>query len=318
MLAQILPGFRDFRTPLVTGYLWLLSTWILLGKPLPSKARKDGLLGMVNALTEYLSGAVVVVVLSFLAYMIGLLLAVDFKYLTALVPRYGYTRIPDVESDSKKKWKRVRIAEMSDHQRLLASDAGSRMHRLITEASARVEKREVPWESLYLEYKIPHPQGDVEQKYVEDARGDDDKIDAQKRKDGLNHIAPALLSLMEKEIPTMATKLQKENKDLYDSYDRHKSEADYRLSVAIPIAAISILILIFGLAVNPWLNGALGVIGLVTALILNKKGWTKNNEATGVIISALEIGTIKSNALDVLDGLTGPTILTETGDPVIR
>jgi hypothetical protein len=57
MLAQILPGFRDFRAPLVTGYLWLLAAWILLGKPLPSKARKDGLLGMVNALTEYLSGA---------------------------------------------------------------------------------------------------------------------------------------------------------------------------------------------------------------------------------------------------------------------
>lgn len=50
MLAQILPRFRGFRTPLVTGYLWLLGPWILLGKPTPTKDRKDGLMGMMNAL----------------------------------------------------------------------------------------------------------------------------------------------------------------------------------------------------------------------------------------------------------------------------
>lgn len=148
MLAQILPGFRDFRTPLVTGYLWLLAIWILLGKPLPSKARKDGLLGMVNALTEYLSGAVVVVVLSFLAYMIGLLLAVEFKVLTTLVGKYGWTITATVESDGKKKTKLVRIADIDDHERFLATDAGSRMQRLISEAFARVEKREVEWQAI--------------------------------------------------------------------------------------------------------------------------------------------------------------------------
>lgn len=34
MLAQILPGYRDFRTPLVTGYQWIVVLWILVGMPL--------------------------------------------------------------------------------------------------------------------------------------------------------------------------------------------------------------------------------------------------------------------------------------------
>ena len=32
MLANILPGFRDLRTPLVTGYVYAFSLWICLGK----------------------------------------------------------------------------------------------------------------------------------------------------------------------------------------------------------------------------------------------------------------------------------------------
>lgn len=317
MLAQILPGFRDFRTPLVTGYLWLLATWILLGKPLPSKARKDGLLGIVNALTEYLSGTVVVVVLSFLAYMIGLLLAVEFKVLTTLVGKYGWTIDATVKSGGKRS-RLVRIADIDAHQRFLATDAGSRMQRLISEASARVEKREVDWQAICREYSIPEPQGDEDKAYWGQVNGDPDRVDEVKRKGILLSLAPKLLENLREEIPIMGTKLQKENKDLYDSYDRNKAEAEYRLSVAIPIAVVSILILFFHLAINPWLNVTIGVVGTIAAFILLRKGWMKSQEATSVIISALEIEAIKSNVLNRLEKLKGPTLLTEAPDPVVQ
>ncbi|WPU11077.1 hypothetical protein [Pseudarthrobacter oxydans] len=92
----------------------------MIGKLLSSKARKDGLLGIVNALTEYLSGTVVVIVLSFLAYMIGLLLAVEVKVLTTLVGKYGWTIDAIVKSGGKKKKTLVRIADIDDHERFLA------------------------------------------------------------------------------------------------------------------------------------------------------------------------------------------------------
>lgn len=318
MLAQILPGFRDFRTPLVTGYLWLLSTWILLGKPIPSKGRKEGLLGMVNALSEYLSGAAVLAVLSFLAYLIGLLLAADFKVLTALVRRFGWTRFSTLAADGKTTSKFMRISEMNDHERLVGTDAGSTMQRLISEASARVEKREVDLEAIYGEYSIAAPQGEEDNKYWDQASGDPDRIDDVRRKGILLNLAPKLLSDMEAEIPILATKLQAENKDLYDSYSRDKSEAEFRLSVALPIAAASILTLVFGLAVNPVLNFFIGVAGLMTAVVLLRKGWIRSQEATSVIITALEIGTIKTTVLERLDELRGPQILTGIGDPVLR
>ena len=41
-------------------------------------------------------------------------------------------------------------------------------------------------------------------------------------------------------------------------------------------------------------------------------------EATSVVISALEIETIKSNVLNGLEKLKGPTILTEESDRVVK
>lgn len=73
MIAQMLPGFRDVRTPLITGYLWLVSGWILLGMPVPSGIETAGVLGAINSLTKFLSPAVSVIVLSFTAYLIGIL-----------------------------------------------------------------------------------------------------------------------------------------------------------------------------------------------------------------------------------------------------
>jgi hypothetical protein len=31
MLMNLLPGLRELRAPLVSGYLWLISAWLLLG-----------------------------------------------------------------------------------------------------------------------------------------------------------------------------------------------------------------------------------------------------------------------------------------------
>lgn len=74
MLAQILPGFRDFRTPLMTGVLWLTAIWVFLGTPIPKKDDKEGIFGLLNQVSEYLSPALILGVLSFTAYLLGVLL----------------------------------------------------------------------------------------------------------------------------------------------------------------------------------------------------------------------------------------------------
>lgn len=318
MLAQILPGFRDFRTPLVTGYLWLLSLWILLGKPIPTKARKDGLMGMMNALGEYLSPLLVVGVLSFAAYLVGVLLAVDIKVVSHLVQRYGWTTRRGLTAKGRPKLKLTRNANVQDYERLVGTSSGSTMRRLLWDAFKRVEKREVPWETIYREYDIDFPEGEKEKEYQTRASGNPDEVDVLKRKDGLRFVAPILLSDMEAEIPTMATKLQEKNKDLYDAYSKDKAEAEFRLSVALPIAVASVLIYFVGLSSNPTLNTSMAVAGFISALILFKKGWTKSQEATNSVITALEINTINSRILERLDDLEGPVVLVAKPDAVIK
>lgn len=318
MLAQILPGFRDFRTPLVTGYLWLLSTWILLGKPVPTKDRKDGLMGTVNALSEYLSPALVLGVLSFVAYIVGMLLMMDTKVVAGVVRRFGWTLRRSVTRSGRARYSFRLNAFVHDYERLVNTNSGSTMRRLLWEAFKRVEKREVPSETIYAEYDVDRPDEEKEKAFNDKAQGDPDKVEELKRRDAMTSVSTILLSDMEAEIPTMATKLQEKNKDLYDAYSKDKSEAEFRLSVAFPIATASVLIYFMGLFSNPTLNTWVSAAGFIAALVLLKKGWTKTQEATNIIITALDIDVIKSKVLERLDGLRGPQILTEMGDPVIR
>jgi hypothetical protein len=282
LLAQILPGFRDFRTPLVTGYLWLLSTWILLGKPVPTKDRKDGLMGTINALSEYLSPALVLGGLSFIAYIIGILLAIDLKFVTRVM------QFPPFRG------------------RGMTNGTGSTLRRLLEEAFKRAEGRAVTWEMIYKEFDIESPSLWTEKDYIDKAEGDPNELKRLRREGALFEAASILTARIEAEIPTLATKLQEKNKDLYDSYSRDKSEAEFRLSVALPIAAASVLVSFLGLFNNPTLNVWVSSAGFIAAAVLFYKGWKKSHEATNIIITVLDIDVIKSRVLERLDALQGP------------
>jgi len=318
MLAQILPGFRDFRTPLVTGYLWLLSLWILLGKPIPTKERTTGLMGTMNAISEYLSSATILAVLSFVAYLIGILLVVDGKVAARLVRRYGWSVRRTVGSDGKKHLKFKRNASLDDYERIVGTSSGLVMRKLLWDAFNRTKKRMVPWETVYEEYGIEKPDQAKEAKYFDAANGNPDELHERLLTEGLQYVAPILLADMEAEIPNLATKLQEKNKELYETYNREKSESEFRLSVALPIAVASVLILVFGLSQSHTLNISMGALGLAAALVLLRKGWVKSQESTNVIVTALEISTIQSSVLTRLNDLEGATILSMQGDPVIR
>ena len=39
MLASLLPGVRRLRTPLATGYLWIVALWMLVHQYVPTKLK---------------------------------------------------------------------------------------------------------------------------------------------------------------------------------------------------------------------------------------------------------------------------------------
>jgi hypothetical protein len=77
LLTNLLPGVREFRTPLTVGYLWLLALWIWLGDDLPSETDARGLLQRVYEFGNLFPQAALLAALSFVAYLIGVLVTVD-------------------------------------------------------------------------------------------------------------------------------------------------------------------------------------------------------------------------------------------------
>ena len=74
MLANLLPGLRDLRAPMSAGYLWLATTWLLLVPHLPRSAKEaTGPIADVYSLGSGLGLSYVVAMLSFVAYLIGIL-----------------------------------------------------------------------------------------------------------------------------------------------------------------------------------------------------------------------------------------------------
>jgi hypothetical protein len=80
LLASLLPGLREVRTPLAVGYLWLLVTWLLSADKVPRIRPEGG--GLVSAffdLESLLGGGAVLAAVSFTAYLIGALLSLPLE-----------------------------------------------------------------------------------------------------------------------------------------------------------------------------------------------------------------------------------------------
>ena len=80
MLASLLPGLRDVRTPLVVGYLWLTYLWVAVGENLPTtRPSGQGLVARLFDLAAVLPGSAPLAAVSFLAYVLGAMLTIPLE-----------------------------------------------------------------------------------------------------------------------------------------------------------------------------------------------------------------------------------------------
>lgn len=307
MLAQILPGFRDFRTPLITGYLWLVVVWIIFGQPLPSPETRHGLVGLINAASSYLSPAAYLAVLSFVAYTVGILLAVNVTRATGLIYMFGFNseRSWD-EAKGRRTLRWVWNRKNPTTARSLNWLSTRTLTKLLTEAIRRTDKRFVSPQTVWNEYGLVSPDYDEWDRTRKENDFNNAQLSDHFRDETLRTLRPILLLEMVDEIPALATKLQEKNTDLFSSYDRERSEAEFRLSVAFPIAILSIQVWALDFADDRFLSTLAAVLGVTVAIALLRKGYIKALEASSVIVTALDIGTIQSQVIQKLDDLPGP------------
>lgn len=81
MLTQLLPGFRELRSPLATGVLWLLTLWVAVGDRMPSRTEATGFAARVYDLAELTGRPGVGAALIFTAYVIGSVVSIPANQL---------------------------------------------------------------------------------------------------------------------------------------------------------------------------------------------------------------------------------------------
>jgi hypothetical protein len=78
MLASLLPGLRDVRTPLTVGYMYLVVLWLWFGDRWPEhRPAGEGLVARLFDLRTHIGPASTIAAASFAAYLLGALLAVS-------------------------------------------------------------------------------------------------------------------------------------------------------------------------------------------------------------------------------------------------
>jgi hypothetical protein len=294
MLAQILPGFRDFRTPLMTGVLWLTALWVFLGTPIPKKDDKEGLFGLLNQVSEYLAPTLILGVLSFTCYLLGVLLMPNIQRKL----RRGSFRIH---------WLKVKLTKFYDKRK-----KGGHIRRVMRKADLHLRQPEYPLpgghttksedllddlatDAIYTANKAGRDLVPIRKHYdfldPEKDPGDDNEGLIQRIK----------RDLME-EATTIAAALQAGNERVFNNYDRARSEAEFRFSIHLPLFFIAA-----GVAWKLWstdiaLAVLIGFAGVVISSVLFVKGMHKMNEATEIGSEAIKAGVVPSKALDRVPG----------------
>jgi hypothetical protein len=71
LLANLLPGLRELRTPLAVGATWLAAAWVLLVPLIPTREAASGVLLDVYRLFDQLGHPAAASLAAFVAYLVG-------------------------------------------------------------------------------------------------------------------------------------------------------------------------------------------------------------------------------------------------------
>ena len=230
MLASLLPGLRDVRTPLAVGYLWLILAWLVWGDHVPSeRPAGDGPLARVFDLSALLGASAVLASVSFVAYVLGAILSIPIE--GRLVTVIGYLALfrwllpsrersrpswlslsgdPPTEAFALRSWGRGGLEE----RRFVSGVAQRERHMT-------VERHNVMW------------------------RGGSHEALTRARFTSMEDLRPRLLASGKPEV--------------YGEYDRLAAEAAFRINLCLPVLALGIYV---GLNLSLWwIPAALVVTG---------------------------------------------------------
>lgn len=304
VLSALLPGVREFRTPLVTGSLWAACLWLLFGMPIAdSSATRDfvdsfGLAGLPP--TVWFGAS------ALLVYLVGSLLVVRTSPMTWLSRRlrprvHGYFfKLEDQGAELTKRhqrWVRKLLEEMTWSSRWLGvirrwGYDGDRYQEvdawLHNEFQGMAAEGRVPVMRSF-EGGCNAPSG-FEAFYATDT------VDAHpaipESYDLRSVLAQNFVREVKQEQAAVEVRIQMRFPEVYAEIDRLKVEAELRLSIFWPLMLLSVLL------AWAWSPSAL-VLALVPPFLL-RDAWERRRQASEKTWGALVAGEVTTPILDAM------------------
>jgi hypothetical protein len=250
MLASLLPGLRDLRTPLATGYLWLVVIWLVAHQYVPLTIQQaPPPLKPLFQLGSVLGTSAVLAALSFVAYVMGSLLAfkVSWSYKAYILPS-GSVYVPDIAGDgtkpltpsrtkSKKRWKVLKkVVPWTLHWLRPFTLTSHRQNVLYRQLDTFVTPKIREYERTL---KASDHHEILESRLTGSPYLDDDSEDDEIPSDELEEL---YVQAVAQELDFVGIQLQTSSKDLWDTFDRKDAESEFRAAISPPILAISLIL----------------------------------------------------------------------------
>jgi hypothetical protein len=274
VLANLLPGVRDLRTPLATGYAYFLFLWLVFGKDnLAPEAAPNDLWQRFYDLSDTIGTAGSLAIVSFTAYLFGSIVRVS----ELRRPRWLLRLLrsdPDKASDRLELWALQQAATL-ESRGLNATKLSERedvpqlfSHRL----SADLQGFAVATSEAEMFNSLP-----MEERY----KMSNNRV-----------LVKNLEAVVEDESEALISRLQIGREAIYNDYDRLRSEAELRFTLLVPLC---LLVAASGFL---WTKPAWLLVGL--PLILLGQAFHIQARADERVLQALTTGVIDSPVVEQL------------------
>ena len=273
--ASVIPGLREVRAPLISGYLWLFGVWLAIAPGLPSKAEATGVIADILELQSHLPLLGTLVLVSVLAYLVGSLAE-------ALVARSWNQQAtsPPIVVPALSLKGRQSLREISDREALALSHTFEAHGGLAAALVAPPQRTDIPEISQILKRAG---------NYLKNVTGGQ-AWTAPNEQSAIAYISLALMDTLESDLELVRLRMLATQPELHSQADRFGTEAELRF------AAVPPLVLIATVLVFRW--SAAWVMGWLGALVLWYQGRERRQKSGAILVEALRLGQVSTPMLD--------------------
>ncbi|WP_157544977.1 hypothetical protein [Microtetraspora fusca] len=307
MLNELLPGVREVRTPLATGYIWIFFIWLIWGRSLPDAVTATGLLKDLYGAVHALNPVAIGIAASFMAYLVGCL----------------STTLSDISVDRLNSYTSLEARLKRAMRRRRNSQDPDRLNGKIRALYQKREKSPVQnrlREALHIRLE-PHREAIAKHVYENTSSYRISKLRSRFRHPSRSHylrnlsgdfdadfveaieqlIVDDYVEDLNRDLTLVPARLLGNDPELYSAYDRLQAEAQFRIAISLPISFV-----ITALAI---INHPIWLALLVLPVALFLTGMQRRSESAGILAEAILVGRVESPVFARFEKLTQESLL---------